>query len=215
MSEKNYNFDNFDETKVYGKHFKPDPPEIMSNDNFDFEDSTIKSFDTKSVDSLKNDKDIDYGDDFYSDASGFENNDTTDYEVTPSAPVYSVNEYQRQNRTRNNEKELKKKNSTIAVLSVLLAITLIVFSLVLLFNSLKNNDNNDTNESTKATQTVKTEAVTQEVTQEQTEAPTEEATDAPTEEVTEAPTEEQTEAPTEEITEPPTEEITFDENQTV
>ena len=75
---KDYNFDNFDDTKAYGKHFKAQP---QDEDNFDVEQN--RTADVANEPAQAND----YGDDFYSDKDSFEPDDDESTKVFD--PVYT------------------------------------------------------------------------------------------------------------------------------
>lgn len=207
MSDKNYNFENFEETVVYGKHFKDDTSEKLSQkDDFDFEDKTIvapKIKQTPPVRPVAPPITQDYGDEFYNE------NDEFVPEVINPYPKYK--EPRRPVSQQNyKDEQLKRKNNTIVILTVALVLVVFISLLFMLINSLANsgNKNNDNNAQTPTTATIATEEYTKAPTEEETEEPTEEETEEPTEEETEEPTEEPTDAPTEEQTDAPTEEQT-------
>lgn len=148
---KDYNFDNFDDTKIYGKHFKN---EEVSSENFsdefdiddinDADDTNISSFST-----LENKTD-DYGDDFYSDGSNFENDDIDSTRIFDPADDYDMRDYQ---EVKDNNKKDKKKNVAIIALTITLAVVIFVFSLIF-FLSGSDKDEDKKKETEKPSETV-------------------------------------------------------------
>ena len=156
---KNYNFDNFDDTKIYGKHFKDDevPPAVFSSE-FDVDDvSDTQTADDISISSFSTpeNKTDDYGDDFYSDATGFENDDIDQTRVFDPADDYEMKNYR---EVKDNKKEDNKKNVAIIALTITLAVVIFVFSLIFFISASDKDKKKDETKPTDATETV---AVTQ------------------------------------------------------
>jgi len=184
MSEKNYNFENFEsnETQSYGKHYKADPDMsfLDENDTFDVDQNVT----TPKTPIDNEDTTPDYGDDF---DQNEEDDGFVPY-VENAYPKYDDDKKEKAPR----DKELKKKNTAIIVLSVILALVVLGFSLFFIISS-TSKDDGDT-KATKPTLSTSQNATkpTQIPTQAATQAPTEPETQAPTD----PPTEPETEAPT-------------------
>ena len=88
---KNYNFDNFDDTKIYGKHFKEEEPKTrVFSDEFDVDETRPFSLKDDYNNTENSDTTDDYGDDFYSDASNFDNEDEDDDDSTQAFSTVST-----------------------------------------------------------------------------------------------------------------------------
>lgn len=207
MSDKNYNLENFEETKVYGRHFKEENDDNLSQKNdFDFEEKTIIMPDIKKAPPVRPvapiTKNLDYGDEYYNQDDEFVE------QVINPYPMYKEQPQRRPVPQQNyKDEQIKRKNNTIVILTVALVLVIFISLLFLLITSLAKNSNNknDNNTQTPTTAvTIPTVEKTELPTEEETEEPTEEETEAPTEEETEAPTDTPTDAPTEEDTETPT-----------
>lgn len=195
---KDYNFDNFDDTKIYGKHFKEAQPQRhVFSDEFDVDET--KPFSVNESDSTKNtDNSNEYGDDFYSDASVFENeNEDNDEKTQAFSPVLAYDErrYSSKKPVKNDDKNNdKKKNVAIIALSITLAVVIFIFSLIFFLSSNNDGDKKETkkptvtaSETVEQTETVaETEAETELLTQAETQVPTQAITDPPTQAPTQA-----------------------------
>ena len=200
---KDYNFDNFDDTKIYGRHFKEEEPQKrVFSDEFDIDET--RPFDINMYNEADESTD-DYGDDFYSDGSNFENEED-DEDITAVKPAAAKYE-DRAPRSKKSNKTDKKKNAAIIALSITLAVVIFVFSLIFFLSNSNEGDKKETRKPTvSASETV---VVTE--TQEQTQEETDPVTQAPTQELTQAQTEPQTQAETEApVIEPETEYIPED-----
>lgn len=196
MSEKNYNFENFesDEIRSSGKHYKADENADLFSNSFDVDESNASV--TKPIE--QEDTTPDYGDDF----------DGNDDDFIPYVEnAYPKYEDKEKKPKAASDKKLKQKNTVIIVLSVVLALVVLGFALFFIISAASGNSGD-----TKATKpTLSTSQNATKPSEKQTETPTAAPTDAPTEAPTEAPTDPPTDPPTEAPTEAPTEVVTEDD----